>query len=127
MKEIALLRGILQGIEKYCYFRCELYSSATNLHYIQKYWTLRKWLTPGKINVDNTWIVSPKKIILSALHIKLDIAKLSVSAIDTNYLYIQFRRRDVKIKKGIFVNLQIRDIFKEFKFENQLNHDEKKV
>ncbi|GBM35655.1 hypothetical protein AVEN_244537-1 [Araneus ventricosus] len=125
--------GVQQSFTKFCCFLCEWNSRATDLHYIQKDWPPRMCLTPGKINVMKTPLVSPKKIILPALHLKLGIVKQLVEAMDTNkpaftYLREKFPRlSEAKIKEGIFVGPQISDIFKDTKFENPLDYDEKQV
>ena len=125
--------GLQQGFTKFSCFICEWSSRATDLHYIQKDWPPRMCLTPGKMNVNNTPLISPEKIILPALHIKLGIVKQLVKAMDTNkpaftYLREKFPRlSEAKIKEGIFVGPQIRDIFKDPKFENLLDYDDKQV
>lgn len=64
---------------------------------------------------------------------KLGVVKQLVKTMDTNkpafaYLRTKFPRlSEEKIKEKIFMGLQIRDIFKDLKFENLLNYDEKQV
>lgn len=64
---------------------------------------------------------------------KLGVVKQLVKTMDTNkpafiYLRTKFLRlSEEKIKKKIFMGPQIRDIFKNLKFENLLNYDEKQV
>ncbi len=59
--------------------------------------------------------------------------KQLVKVMDTDkpafaYMRTKFPRlSEAKIKEGIFVSPQVRDIFKDSKFENVLNHDEKQV
>ncbi|GBO00950.1 hypothetical protein AVEN_45867-1 [Araneus ventricosus] len=61
LKVVALLMGLQQGFTKFCCFLCGWNSRATDLQYIQKNWSPRMRFTPGKMNVMNTPLVSPKK------------------------------------------------------------------
>ncbi|GBN25596.1 hypothetical protein AVEN_153975-1 [Araneus ventricosus] len=133
LKVVVLLMGLQQGFTKFCCFLCEWNSHATDLHSIRKDWPPSMCLTPGKMNVMNTPLVSPKKIILPALRIKLGIVKQLIKVIDTNkpaftYLREKFPRlNEAKIKEAIFMGSQIRGIFKDTKFGNLLDNDEKQV
>jgi len=53
LKVIALLLGLKQGFTKYFCFVCEWDSRARSLHYSRKYWSARKSLEPGIMNVEN--------------------------------------------------------------------------
>ncbi|GBM58256.1 hypothetical protein AVEN_85853-1 [Araneus ventricosus] len=61
LKVVALLMGFQQGVTKFFCFLCEWNSRATDVHYIQKDWPHRMCLTPGKMNVMNTPLVSQRK------------------------------------------------------------------
>ena len=62
LKVIALLLGLRQGFTKYCCFICEWDSRVQALHYSRKYWSSRKSLQPGIMNVENQPQVEPSKI-----------------------------------------------------------------
>jgi hypothetical protein len=62
LKVIALLLGLQQGFKKYCCFICEWASIAWSLHYSRKYWSSRKSLQPGIMNVENQPQVEPSEI-----------------------------------------------------------------
>jgi len=64
LKVIALLLGLQHGFTKYCFFICEWDSRALSLHYSRQYWSARKSLEPGIINVENQPPVEPSKILL---------------------------------------------------------------
>jgi hypothetical protein len=77
--------------------------------------------------VPNNLLVNPEKIFLPALHIKLGLMKHFVKAMDKNgagFMYLKHkssRLSDAKIKEGIFVGPQIRELMKDKQFEEQLN------
>jgi hypothetical protein len=72
-------------------------------------------------------LVNPEKVFLPALHIKLGLMKHFVKAMDKNgadFMYLKHkfpRLSDAKIKEGIFVGPQIRELMKDKQFEKQLN------
>jgi hypothetical protein len=51
-------------------------------HFVKKQWPKRENLTPGKKNVTCKTLVDPKKMYLPPLHIKLDLMKKFVKAMD---------------------------------------------
>jgi len=116
LKVIALLLGLQQGFTKYCYFICEWDSRARYLHYSIKEWPARKSLVPGIINVENQPLVEPGKILLPSMHLKLGLTKISVKALNQEeaaftYLREKFPRlSEAKLKEGIFIGPQIRDL-----------------
>ena len=54
------------------------------IHYIQKEWPKREALIPGTKNVKSLPLVSPEKIYLPPLHIKLGLMKMFVKTMDHN-------------------------------------------
>jgi hypothetical protein len=62
LKVIALLLGLKHGFTKYCCFICEWDSKARSLHYSRQYWSARKSMEPGIMNVENEPLVEPSKI-----------------------------------------------------------------
>jgi hypothetical protein len=86
-------------------------------------WPKRKNLTPGKKNVTYKPLVDPKKVYLPPLHIKLGLMKNFVKVMDHDcqgFLYLQRkfpRISNAKIKEGIFVGPQIRELMKDQDFE----------
>jgi hypothetical protein len=90
-----------------------------NIHYIQKPWPKQDSLIPGKKNVLNNPLVNPEKVVLPPLHIKLRLIKNFVKAIYKNgagftYLKHKFPRlSDAKIKEGIFIGPNIRELIKD--------------
>ncbi|KAK1787970.1 hypothetical protein P4O66_016453 [Electrophorus voltai] len=132
LKVVALLMGLQLGYTKYCCFPCEWDSIARTLHYVKKDWPLRKSLKIGEKNVQHSVLAEPDKILLPPLHIKLGLMNNLVKAMDQNgsafkYLSEKFPRiSEAKIKEGIFVGPQIRQLFIDKKFEYLLKGDEKK-
>ncbi|KAK1805158.1 hypothetical protein P4O66_019509 [Electrophorus voltai] len=108
-------------------------SRAHSIHYVKKDWLLRKSLKIGEKNVQHSALAKPDKILLPPLHIKLGLMKNLVKAMDQNgsvfkYLSEKFpQSSEAKIKEGIFVGPQIRQLFIDEKFDNLLKGDEKKA
>lgn len=131
LKVIAILLGMQQGYTKYCCFLCEWDSRARLEHYTRKIWPPRLGFQPGTKNVSNTPLVDSQKVILPPLHIKLGLMKNFVKAMDKegrafSYLKQKFPRiSDAKIKEGIFVGPQIKNLFKDIEFDNILEGNEK--
>jgi len=133
LKVIALLLGLQQGFTKYCCFICEWDSRARSLRYSRKDWPARKSLEPGIMNVENQPLVELSKILLPSMHLKLGLTKNSVKARNQEeaaftYLQEKFPRlSEAKLKEGIFVGPQIRDLMKDEYFDKLLQGDEKAV
>jgi len=70
LKVIALLLGLQHGFTKYCYFICEWDSRARSLQYLRQYWSARKSLEPGIMNMENQPLLEPSKILLPSMHLK---------------------------------------------------------
>jgi hypothetical protein len=111
------------GYTKYCCLLCESDSRDRENYYIQKQWSKRDSLIPGKKNVLNNPLVNPKP----PLHIILGLMKNFVKAMDKNgagFMYMKHkfpRLSDATIKDGIFAGPQIRELIKDEQFEEQLN------
>lgn len=130
LKVIALVLGLQLGYTKFCCFLCEWDSRDRKNHYIKKEWPPRKGLTPGIKNVLHQPLVDSEKVLLPPLHIKLGLMKNFVKAMDRegegfSYLKSKFPRiSEAKIKEGIFVGPQIRELLKQTCFETKLNEKE---
>jgi hypothetical protein len=77
-------------------------------------------------NVLNNPLVNPEKVSLPPLHIELGLTKNFVEAMDKNGRFMYLKHKflmlsDAKIKEGIFVGPQIRELIKDEQFEQQLN------
>ena len=117
LKVIDLLLALQQGFTKYCCFICEWDRSARSLYYSRKDWPAGKSLEPGIMNVENKSLVEPSKILLPS--IQLGLMKNFVKAMNQEeaafiYLREKFPRLSgAKLKEGIFIGPQIRDLIKE--------------
>jgi len=86
---------------------------------------------PGIMNVENQPLVEPSKILLPSMHLKLVLMKNFVKAMNQEetaftYLWGKFPRlSEVKLKEGIFIGPQIRDLIKDEYFDKPLQGDEK--
>ncbi|EEZ99611.2 hypothetical protein TcasGA2_TC002128 [Tribolium castaneum] len=94
---------------------------------LKKNWPERKGLTVGKENIINAALVSREKIILPPLHIKLELMKQYVKALDKNgsgFNYISQKFPGLskeKINAGIFDGPQIRLLMKDNNFVQSMN------
>ncbi|GBN78957.1 hypothetical protein AVEN_85549-1 [Araneus ventricosus] len=99
-------------------------------HCIKKVWSKRQFLIPGVKNEEDEPLVVSEKIILPPLHIKLGLMKNFVKAMDCGgsgfqYLRLKFPKvSEAKIKEGIFVGPQIRQLMKDPVFESKLTKKE---
>jgi hypothetical protein len=81
--------------------------------------------------VQHPSLAEADKILLPPLHIKLGLIKNFVKAMDRSgagfkYLAEKFPRlSEAKIKEGVFVGPQIRELFKDDRFDNMLQGNEK--
>lgn len=130
LKIISMLLGQQSGFTKYPCFLCEWDSRARNLHYIQKEWPLRERLVPGQKNVQRDALVDPNLVLLPPLHIKLGLIKQFVKALNKQgdcfkYLCDKFPTlSEAKLKEGIFVGPQIRNLKSDRLFQNTMTQDE---
>lgn len=133
LKVVALLTGLQLGFTKYCCFLCEWDSRARDKHYIVRKWPLRHSFTPGEKNVVHDPLVPKENIYLPPLHIKLGLIKQFVKAMDKTsnafkFLKTKFPRlSEGKIKEGVFVGPQIRQLFQDSTFFEYLNSKEKRA
>ena len=131
LKVVALVMGLQLGYTKYCCFLCEWNSREKDSHCIKKDWPLRQSLTPGEKNVKHPPLVESSKILLPPLHIKLGLMKNFVKAMDKTgsgfmYLSRKFpRMTEAKIKEGVFIGPQIRQLLQDSEFDQALFGKEK--
>ena len=124
---MALLLGMQLGYTKYCCFLCELDSRDKKNHYVKGLWPKRTSLTPGEKNVVSPPLVLPENIFLPPLHIKLGLMKNFVKGTDKTGRGLQYVRNkfpnvsDAKIKEGIFIGPQIRELMQDKQFDKDLN------
>lgn len=130
LKVVGLLMGLQGGFTKYCCFLCLWDSRDTKQHYIKREWPVRESYEAGKHNVKHVPLVDPSDVILPPLHIKLGLMKNFVKAMDKEgegfaYLKKMFPKiSDAKLKEGIFVGPQIRQLMRDAHFEATLTPNE---
>ena len=71
LKVVAIPTGLQAGYTKFCCSSCLWDSRARHSHYKERVWPKRDGFTVDLKNVANPLLVSPNKIILPPLHIKL--------------------------------------------------------
>lgn len=123
LKVIGMLMGMQAGFTKFCCFLCLWDSRNTDQHYIKHDWELRKMYVPGDRSVKYQPLVNAKKVFLPPLHIKLGLIKCIVKTMGKTesqgfqYLRDKFPRlSEAKLKEGVFVGPQIREILNDEAF-----------
>jgi len=112
---------------------CEWDSRNKKNHYVNKLWPEQTSLTPGEKNVVNPPLVLPEKIFLPPLPIKLGPMKNFVKVMDKTGCGFEYLRNmfpnvsDAKIKEGIFIGPQIRELMQDKQFNEDLNETERNV
>ena len=107
------------GFTKYCCFLCHWDSRAVSQHYKQKDW--------GSRSLKENPLVGMNKVLPPPLHIKLGLMKNFVKAFHKNGAAFQHLSTlfpglsAVKLKDGVFVGSQIREVLKDTDFEELLN------
>ena len=128
---IALLLGQRGGYMKYPCFLCLWDSRADDLPYKEKDWPARTEFVPGTCSVKHVPLADPRKILLPPLHIKLGLLKNFVKALDKNgdafkYLEKEFPQiSEAKLKAGIFIGPQIKQLLNDSKFLTTMKTVEK--
>ncbi|GBN96996.1 hypothetical protein AVEN_250456-1 [Araneus ventricosus] len=126
LKVIAVLVGLQAGYTKFFAFCAGGTVGTEKKHYIEKVWPKRQFLIPGVKNEENEPLVASEKILLLPLHIKLGLMKNFVKRMDCGgsgfqYLRLKFPKvSETKIKEGIFVGPQFRQLMKDPAFESKL-------
>ena len=114
------------GFTKYCCFLCLWDSRAVSQHYKQKDWGSRSTFVPGEHSLKENLLVDMNKVLFPLLHIKLGLMKNFVKALHKNgaafqHLSVFPGLSAAKLKEGIFVRSQIREVLKDTDFEEVLN------
>ena len=123
----SLLMGMQAGFTKYCCFLCLWDSRAVYQHYKLKDWESRSTFVPGEHSLKENPLVDMNKVFLPPLHIKLGLMKNFVKALHKNGAAFQHLSTvfpglsAAKLKDGIFVGPQIREVLKDTDFEELLN------
>ena len=127
LKVVAILTGLQLGYTKYCCFICLWDSRDRANHFTRRNWSLRSVSVPGTSNVIHHSLIDRRNIIQPPLHIKLGLMKQLVKAFDKesaafHYLHRKFPSLSAaKIKEGIFIGPQIRDLLQDDQFEQTMN------
>ena len=131
VKVVVLLLGMQPRYPKYCCFLCEWDSRDKKNHYVNKLWPKRTSLKPEEKNVVSPSLVLPEKIFLPPLHIKLGLMKNFVKDMDKTGRRFEYVRNklpnvsDAKIKEGIFIGPQVRELTQDKQFDDDLNETER--
>ncbi|UYV69610.1 hypothetical protein LAZ67_6004089 [Cordylochernes scorpioides] len=89
-----------------------------------------RWMQEGYKNIANLPLIDSENIYLPPLHIKLGLMKNFVKAMDRNASGFAYLKQivssisEAKIKEGIFVGPQIRELQQDGNFQNSLNEVE---
>ena len=132
LKVIAILLGMQLGYTKHCCFLCMWDSRDRKLHYIKGDWPAKN-LNPSEKNAIAKPLVDPKDVLLPPLHIKLGLMKNFVKGMNQEERAFKYIREkfpklnDAKVKEGIFVGPQIRELVKDPAFDQVLEGKEKEA
>ena len=128
LKVIALLMGLQGGFTKHCCFLCLWDSRTDDDHYVIREWPSRTTYLPGTGSVKFDPLVNRADVLLPPLHIKLGLIKNLVKKMSKNnskgfqHLVSKFPKiSSAKLKEGIFVGPQIRQIMQDKEFEKSLD------
>ena len=119
--------GMQVCFPNYCCFFFLLDSRAVSEHNKQKDWGSRSTFVPGEHSLKENSLVGMNKVLLPPLHIKLGLMKNFVKALHKNGAAFQHLSTvfpglsAAKIKEGMFVGPQIREVLKDTDFEELLN------
>ena len=131
LKVVALLFGMQLGYKKYCCFLCEWDSRDKKYHYLNKLWPKRTSLTPGGGMSSIPLLFFGRKFFCHPLYIKLGLMKNFVKGIDKTGRGFEYVRNkfpnvsDSKIKEGIFIGPQIRELMQNKQFDEDMNETER--
>lgn len=115
---------------QYPCFLCLWDSRADALHYQHKDWPGRGELVPGEYSVKQPPLVDHSRILLPPLHIQLGLMKSFVKALDQEgqaYKYLVEQFPDAKMKAGVFIGPQIRQLLKNDEFTSKMVGLEKRA
>ena len=129
LKVVAILTGLQSGYTKYCCFLCLWDSRDRKEHYSRKEWQCVICISqdPGISNIKNPALIGKSDVLLPPLHIKLGLMKQMVKAMDKtlpafDYLVEKLPHLSgAKIKEGIFVGPQIRQLIFDSSFDASMN------
>ena len=112
-KMIGFLKGLLGGYTKHSCFLCLWDSRAVTEHYSRKDWPERRFFIPGTQNVKLDPLVDSEKILMPPLHIKLDLVKQFVKAMNKDgngfqHISTLFPFLSKAMKAGISTRPQVR-------------------
>lgn len=131
LKVICFLMGMQSGFTKYCCFLCLWDSRAVDQHYVQSNWLPRTSYQPGVFSVKQIPLVDPGNVLLPPLHIKLGLMKQFVKTLGKRksrgfqYICEKFPKiTQAKLKEGIFVGPQIREVLRDTNFKTTLDEVE---
>jgi hypothetical protein len=120
LKVIGMWTGMQGGFTKFCCFLYLWDSHSTAEHYIKHDWETRKTSEPGKDSGQPIPLVNPMEIFLLPLHIKLGLIKCLVKADKLKGFQYPSKKcaniSTAKLKEGIFVGPQIREILEDKAF-----------
>ena len=131
LKMVVIILGFQTGYTKHMCFLCDWDSRAISLRWEKKDWPTRESYVPGVKNVLHPKLVNEKDIMMPPLHIKLGLMKNFVKKLDRTghtflYLGTKFPKlSEAKIKEGVFVGPQIRELLQDERFDEIIVGKEK--
>ncbi|KAJ8685653.1 hypothetical protein QAD02_021446 [Eretmocerus hayati] len=132
-KIISMILGLQLRYKRHMCFLCRWNSRSKEKHYVRKVWPPRQQTTTGQKNVQAIPLVDRDKIVLPPLHIKLGIVKNFIKAMNKTGAGVSFLREKfprlggAKLKEGVLVGPDIRELMLDSGFDAVLNEVELKI
>ena len=130
LKMVGFLLGLQGGYTKFSCFICLWDSRAREQHWRQKEWPVSEQMVPGEKNIQAQPLVERSKIIFPPLHIKLEVMKQFVKALNKEGAYFKYICGEFpgltieKLKAGIFNEPQIRKLMNDHEFPSSMSKEE---
>ncbi|GBN33374.1 hypothetical protein AVEN_254889-1 [Araneus ventricosus] len=116
----------------------KIFRSKQNTETLQKATSVKSGLQekkfiPGTKNISYEPLVIPQCVFLPPLHLELGLRKIFVKALDREgvaFLHLRNKFKhlsEAKVKKGVFIDPQIKAVFRDEEFEKKLSEAEKAV
>ena len=125
LKVIGILMVMQRGFTKRCRFFCLWHNRATVEHYVRKDWPTKATYISG--NSNKALLVEHKDVLMPSLYIKLGSIKNFIKHLEKSkfigfvFLCNKFPKiSEAKLKEGIFVGPQYREVLKDLDFEKEL-------
>ena len=112
---------------------CEWDSRSRCEHYVREIWPERQYQNIGENNIVREPLVKKENVTLPSLHLQFGLMKNFIKALDSSALSVKYLQEkfpkvsQAKIKEGVFIGPQIRQIILDEQFSSLLSDLEKRA